>query len=214
MNLYEVLGFQEMQVKFSELPQALIKKAYRELSRKHHPDHGGDPQVFVPIVEAYTILSDPKKRAEYDKTGVVPDSSDWAYNEATSIIGDLTNQMVDQLLQAGHEDLQNDCVKMMKKHVSKKITENDSVLHKLDMAQTLRGNIKDRTFTKDDDGLNIIHGALDQLAETWITRRKEIEKALVILNKALELLDKHGCNPPPEQELPTGLTWSITVPQT
>lgn len=43
-----------------------IKKAYRKLASQHHPDKGGDTATFQKIEEAYRILSDPQKRAEYD----------------------------------------------------------------------------------------------------------------------------------------------------
>ncbi|MCP4685527.1 MAG: DnaJ domain-containing protein [bacterium] len=47
-----------------------IKKVYRKLAKKYHPDrHKGDPKAearFKEISEAYDTLKDPKKRAEYD----------------------------------------------------------------------------------------------------------------------------------------------------
>jgi curved DNA-binding protein len=43
-----------------------IKKAYRKLAMKHHPDRGGDASEFQKIQEAYATLSDPHKRTEYD----------------------------------------------------------------------------------------------------------------------------------------------------
>ncbi len=47
-----------------------IKKAFRTLAHKHHPDKaGGDEKRFKEINEAYTVLSDDKKRAEYDTYG-------------------------------------------------------------------------------------------------------------------------------------------------
>ena len=50
-----------------------IKKAYRTLARKHHPDHNpGDKaaeEKFKAIGEAYDVLSDPEKRKQYDSYG-------------------------------------------------------------------------------------------------------------------------------------------------
>lgn len=55
-----------------------IKQAYRRLARKYHPDvHPGDKaaeEKFKEINEAYEVLSDPDKRAKYDRYG-----AEWEY---------------------------------------------------------------------------------------------------------------------------------------
>jgi molecular chaperone DnaJ len=49
-----------------------IKKAFRTLAHKYHPDkQGGDEKKFKELSEAYAVLSDDKKRAEYDAYGRV-----------------------------------------------------------------------------------------------------------------------------------------------
>ncbi len=46
-----------------------IKKAFRTLALKYHPDKGGDAEKFKEVSEAYSILSDDNKRAQYDQFG-------------------------------------------------------------------------------------------------------------------------------------------------
>jgi molecular chaperone DnaJ len=46
-----------------------IKKAYRKLAGQNHPDRGGDAEKFKKINEAYQVLSDTEKRAQYDQYG-------------------------------------------------------------------------------------------------------------------------------------------------
>lgn len=48
-----------------------IKKQYRKLAHQYHPDKGGDEARFKELNEAYQILSDDKKRAQYDQFGHV-----------------------------------------------------------------------------------------------------------------------------------------------
>jgi len=47
-----------------------IKKSYRRLASQHHPDRGGDTAKFQEIQEAYSVLSDPAKRQQYDNPGM------------------------------------------------------------------------------------------------------------------------------------------------
>jgi curved DNA-binding protein len=57
-----------------------IKKAYRTLANKHHPDKGGDQAKFKDISVANDILSDPQKRAEYDQQRMYGSGQQFHFN--------------------------------------------------------------------------------------------------------------------------------------
>lgn len=62
-DYYKILGLEK------NASQEDIKRAYRRLAHQHHPDKGGEETKFKEINEAYQILSDPHKRAQYDRFG-------------------------------------------------------------------------------------------------------------------------------------------------
>ncbi|HSG13307.1 MAG TPA: J domain-containing protein [Gaiellaceae bacterium] len=65
-DYYEVLGVGR------DADEAEIKRAFRALARQHHPDVSEAPdaeQRFKEVVEAYEVLSDPERRATYDRFG-------------------------------------------------------------------------------------------------------------------------------------------------
>ena len=66
MNPYDVLGVSK------DASDQEIKRAYRKLSKKYHPDLNHEPgaeEKFKEVNEAYEILSDPQKKAQYDQFG-------------------------------------------------------------------------------------------------------------------------------------------------
>ena len=66
-DYYQTLGVSK------DASDAAIKKAYRKLAMKYHPDHSkGDKhaeEMFKKVSEAYAVLSDKEKRQQYDTFG-------------------------------------------------------------------------------------------------------------------------------------------------
>ncbi|KAF2262303.1 DnaJ-domain-containing protein [Lojkania enalia] len=71
---YEILGLEEVKTTCSE---GEIKKAYRKLSLLTHPDkngYEGADEAFKMVSRAFQVLSDPDKKAKYDRFGGDPDN--------------------------------------------------------------------------------------------------------------------------------------------
>src|SRR3954447_11533760 len=72
-DYYKIMGVAR------DASQDEIKRAYRSLARKYHPDVSKEPQAearFKELGEAYEVLKDPEKRVAYDRLG-----ADWKANQ-------------------------------------------------------------------------------------------------------------------------------------
>jgi len=63
MDYYDLLGVSR------SASDKELKTAFKKKAMEHHPDKGGDPEIFKQINEAYQSLSDPQKRQMYDQFG-------------------------------------------------------------------------------------------------------------------------------------------------
>jgi len=128
-NLYETLNIAK------DSSNDIIKKGYRKMSKKHHPDKGGNTQQFQEVSLAYNILSDDAKRKQYDETGQIPkDKPNNFYHKFGEL---LTKEFLPHVLKT--DDIERvDIIKLFKDWVrhnlenfEEKSSEIDKHIHKL-----------------------------------------------------------------------------------
>lgn len=82
-DLYEILGVSK------DASESEIKKAYRRRARELHPDvnKAADAEdQFKELNEAYDVLSDPNKRAQYDRFGTIPGAAGGGYGGGSGYV--------------------------------------------------------------------------------------------------------------------------------
>lgn len=140
-DLYKILG-----VDRSASPEQL-KRAFRKMSKKLHPDVGGNAEAFQEIEKAYRVLSDPQERAYYDHHGAAR-VKEPEKNPNTELYKMLTEVLMVVAMEMQSPATQ-DLVKLMRKRMAdsiveleKKIVETAKVALKL---ETVIARIQSRT---------------------------------------------------------------------
>lgn len=142
MTLYEDLGITENATKEE------IKKAYRELSKKHHPDKGGGDEMFQKISYAYEILSNPVEKKHYDETGSTFSSTDDVIRSELLI---LFNLALNAISEQRRRDV--NLVDMVKEDVETSISQHEKVIRTL--------KLKKECFLSHMEKLSAIEGETD-----------------------------------------------------
>lgn len=175
MSYYEELGLTK------EAKPEEIKKAYRELSKKYHPDKNPDDkeaeEKFKKISEAYEILSDPVKRKEYDETGKAG-----GYKQRTGILVGMINAHLVPLM-IKYADQPVDVLNYFIEDIKGKISEVRKLAEKKKKTIEDLNRIKDKI---ESEGENLVHEVIKTNIYNAESERLTLENLAEILEWCIE----------------------------
>jgi curved DNA-binding protein CbpA len=176
---YDVLGLAR------NAEPGAVKAAYRLKVRTAHPDRGGDPEVFIGIVRAFDVLSDPDARRLYDETGIVdPDAISRLRNEVAVVLADMFDAAVRTAIDTGLPLDGVDFIAMMSTAVATNARDAGQQARRiggeLDALESLKRRIR-----RHDDKTNMFADRLDEQIATKQTEQSQLLRRVHVFDIAV-----------------------------
>ena len=183
-TLYEILGIPQ------DASPSLIKRVWRKLSKRHHPDAGGNPGVFEAIKRAYDVLKDPEARRTYDATGLIRDSEYWTRvaAKAKQQVADILGQAVDQEDDPDHSDVMAKLMKVMDSGPVSFANQEKEARRKMKKLENMRKRFRRK---KGQDGEGFITALFDKQIEGAQKQLEAIQEGRDTHKKMVELLNEY-----------------------
>lgn len=161
-----------------------IKQRYRTLAQMHHPDKGGDEELFKRIKLAYEILSDPIRRQQYDTTGKMH-----AIPSIRTEAVEQLSQMIFRMLPSLNADF-DDLVLKMKvdvRQMKHDINVNNKNC-KFIIANLNR--VRERIKLK-NEGENLLQGIVNRQIEGRQNELAEYARKIMVIELMAEILEEY-----------------------
>jgi len=184
MSLYEILCVHP------DSNQKMIKSAYRNLCKIHHPDKGGNKEKFQQIQEAYRVLSNAISRNEYDRTGKIPEASR-VESEASQAIVQLFRHKIDQLARdsSWSPTSQLKVIDTILSEVNMKMTQVNREIVNVDKTVIRLNSQAGKVTSKGED--NLYSAALNSMIEECHNSLATLKHDLAVMEKVIELLSSY-----------------------
>ncbi len=185
IDLYATLGIKR------DADHDTIRKAYRKLSKKYHPDMpNGDAEKFAAVAQAHDVLTDERQKAHYDRTGEFlgktpegnPDAEMYSYIAqcATAAINEFVDQPGFDLVKSikGQIAMGRDVLEKQRR---------DGVQFKMRFEKALK-----RVKVKKDGDENILSKLLQSQITAAESQIATVEFKTAQLKRAEEFIDAYG----------------------
>lgn len=187
MGLYDTLGVE------ADADGPAIKKAYRKKAKQAHPDvKGGSEEAFHEVTRAYLVLSDPKKRSRYDKTGSIDDDAQQENSAPLQMISKVFQVVMEQYLSASDSALLvGDCIDVIRQTIQ------DENLQVLKFVEKRKRDLKRlehlaKRFHKKSDGDNIFHQMIKFRTRLAAQDIENGQKGFAVGKQALVILSEYS----------------------
>ena len=177
-DYYKVLGVER------NAPPEQIKKAYKRMAAKNHPDRkGGDTRAMVAINKAYETLSDPKRREYYDLHGEEAKPTTLEQQALQTLYGILLVLCE----QSDEGNLVEAIIANVRNNLNTIRNSRPTLEKRLTRIERQRRCIR----RKKKAGANIFDSAFQQQIDAIKAKIAEIPQAIAICEKALEIMDEY-----------------------
>lgn len=181
MNPYETLGVGR------EATPEEIKRAYQAKRSKAHPDKGGTPEAFYPIQKAYEVLSDEKRREQYDKHGDTSQGPD----EHQVILSTIASLVINALDNDPYE--QNDAIDTARRMTRSKIEQIEQVRARAEAQAKKFRKQAERITRKDAKGVNFLRDAILAHVRVFENQAESAGRELEIGKRVYAELGEYKC---------------------
>ncbi len=177
MDLYEILRVEK------NANQSEIKRSYRNLSMKLHPDRGGNPRAFAEISRAYEVLSDPDKRAAYDEGGEIPGVN------SSPVIQAIHAAMMESL-STKSADFIATVINKLESKKSPFADQKKGAMHAIDRIRKR----SQKTRGGKEKGRSIVKNWLEKQAVSLEKFCQEMDASIAIYEEAIDLINGVKCD--------------------
>lgn len=194
-NLYDILEVTK------DCDQATIKKHYKRLAHKYHPDKAtGDTETFQRIKHAYEVLSDPEKRNRYDATG--EHNHQAGQDPVTKIVLQTFMKVIDKMLAGVQEQnslqammqqqgrFEGDVVHDVNEQIKSRVKELKGGITSIQMVLKELYKVQGKV-QRDDDKPNLFESLLQQKADMGKANIESLEAELAANEGALKEINHY-----------------------
>jgi len=179
INPYEILGLDETAT------EGKIKKTYRSLSKKVHPDQGGSHEKFLELRRAYTVLSDSDRRNHYDATGEIDEEGTTLFQD--QVVGEIAKLFELFLKNNQTFEKEVDIIGSMRQVVENNLSEKRQTRVRMeDYREKILGLAK--RISREGEEPNLFTGILknkEKELDEMIAEREKASRLLIAINEEL-----------------------------